>query len=193
MAKTLKKIWSIVNGILIAIVLVLAMLLVGTRLFGVKPYVVLSGSMEPTYLTGSMIYVVDVDTASMEVGDPVTFYLDKARTTVATHRIIEVIEDKSNPDAKYYRTKGDNNDEADTDPVHSSNVIGKPVFSIPYLGYLANFVQTQPGRSVALIGCAVVLLLAFIPDLIFGIKGDEEKSENENDEPQSTEDKPQGS
>ena len=50
--------------------------------------------------------------------------------------------------------------------MHYKNVIGKPVFSVPYLGYFANFVQNPPGLYFA-IGFAVVLvLLVFLPDLL---------------------------
>ena len=44
---------------------VLALLLVGVRLFGMQVFTVLSGSMEPTYQTGSLIYVKDVDYMDM--------------------------------------------------------------------------------------------------------------------------------
>ena len=57
-------------------------------------------------------------------------------------------------------------DAPDGTPVHYKNVIGKPVFSVPYLGYFANFVQNPPGLYFA-IGFAVVLvLLVFLPDLL---------------------------
>ena len=52
-----KRVWNIVSGVLIAIMVVLVVMLVGVRLIGYQPYCVLSGSMEPTYHTGSLIYV----------------------------------------------------------------------------------------------------------------------------------------
>ena len=62
MGKTLKKILNVISTILVAIVVVLALLLVGARFIGLNVYTVLSGSMEPTYHVGSLIYVKDVDT-----------------------------------------------------------------------------------------------------------------------------------
>ena len=158
MPQTVKRILSLTSTILVVLVVLLAILLVGTRLVGIKPYTVLSGSMEPTYHVGSLIYVVEVDPLTLEVDDPVTFMMNE--TTVATHRIIEVIPDETDPNVMRYRTQGDNNDTPDGDPVHSKNVIGKPIFTIPYLGYVANYVQYPPGRFVALGVCILLLILA---------------------------------
>ena len=53
----MKKLWNMITTVLVALVVILAILLVGVRVIGLTPYVVLSGSMEPTYHTGSLIYV----------------------------------------------------------------------------------------------------------------------------------------
>ena len=59
--QTARKIWNIVSTIIVALVVLLAVLLVGVRLVGIQVFTVLSGSMEPTYHTGSVIYVKKVD------------------------------------------------------------------------------------------------------------------------------------
>lgn len=164
MSSIFKRAWSVFTWAMVAVIVVLAILLVGVRLVGLKPYTVLSGSMEPTYHVGAMIYVKSVDPKELEVGDPVTFYLNQ--TTVATHRIIEVLPDDLNPDSRYFRTQGDANESADSDPTHSSKVIGKPIFTVPYLGYLANFFQQPAGRTFALIGCMFLILAFVLPDVI---------------------------
>ena len=61
MGKTVKKIWNIVTSVIVALVILLAIALVGVRLVGLQVFAVLSGSMEPTYHTGSLIYVKAVD------------------------------------------------------------------------------------------------------------------------------------
>ena len=53
----IQKIWNGVSTVLVAGVVLLAVLLVGVRLFGLQVYTVLSGSMEPAYPVGSLIYV----------------------------------------------------------------------------------------------------------------------------------------
>ena len=55
MNKSLKKIWNVISSILVALVVLLALLLVGARVVGLQVFTVLSGSMEPTYHTGSLI------------------------------------------------------------------------------------------------------------------------------------------
>ena len=59
--KKLKKIWNIFTTVLTVIAILLAVALVGIRLFGFQVFSVLSGSMEPNYHVGSLIYVTEVD------------------------------------------------------------------------------------------------------------------------------------
>ena len=171
MGKTLKKILNVISTILVAIVVVLALLLVGARFIGLNVYTVLSGSMEPTYHVGSLIYVKDVDTDELKAGDVITYMLDE--DTIVTHRIVDVIPDETDPSIIRFQTKGDANDSVDGSLVHYKNVIGTPVFSIPKLGYLANYIQKPPGRYVAISAGAIILLLVFLPDLF----SDDDKSE----------------
>ena len=168
MSKTIKKVWNTVTTILVALVVILALLLVGVRLIGFQVFTVLSGSMEPTYHTGSLIYVKEAAREDIAVGDPITFRL--TGDTVATHRVVAMVPDESNPAVQNYVTKGDANESEDGRPVSFDQIIGKPVFTIPYLGYLANFIQNPPGTYIALCGGAVLLLLVFLPDLLFDDK-----------------------
>lgn len=155
-----RKIWNVVYSVIVAVVVLLAVAFVGVRVVGLQPFTVLSGSMEPTYHTGSLIYVKSVEPQDVHVGDPITFVLNED-LVVATHRVIEI--DAENE--RFY-TKGDANESADGSPVHFNNLIGVPVFTIPLLGYVANFVTNPPGMYIALAGVAVLLLLTFVPDLI---------------------------
>ena len=155
-----RKIWNVVYSVIVAVVVLLAVAFVGVRVVGLQPFTVLSGSMEPTYHTGSLIYVKSVEPQDVHVGDPITFVLNE-ELVVATRRVIEI--DAENE--RFY-TKGDANESADGSPVHFNNLIGVPVFTIPLLGYVANFVTNPPGMYIALAGVAVLLLLTFVPDLI---------------------------
>lgn len=159
----MKKAWNIVSTVLVALVVVLALLLVGARLVGLQVFTVLSGSMEPTYHVGSLIYVKEVDPFSIEAGTPITFLLDE--DTVATHRVVEVVPDEEDSSVIRFRTKGDANAVEDGSLVHYKNVLGTPVFTIPYLGYVANYIQQPPGTYVAISVGALLLLLVFLPDL----------------------------
>lgn len=173
MEQKIKKIWNAVTTVIVTIAVVISILLVGVRFIGLQVFTVLSGSMEPTYHVGSLIYVKKVDTSKLQAGDPITFMLDE--DTVATHRIVEVVPDNEDSTVIRYKTKGDANDSVDGGLVHYKNVIGSPIFSIPYLGYFADFIQNPPGTYIAISVGAVLLLLLFIPDLLFDSKSEKEK------------------
>ncbi len=176
MNHSLKKVWNIVSSILVALVVILALLLVGARVVGLQVFTVLSGSMEPTYHTGSLIYVKKVDPYTIKEGQPITFMLDE--NTVATHRVVGIVPDEEDPTVIRFRTKGDANEAEDGSLVHYKNVIGTPIFSIPYLGYVADYIQHPPGMYIAISAGAVLLLLVFIPDIFADDKEQEKKKKS---------------
>ena len=176
MTRTFKKIWKCITSVLVALVVIVALLLVGARLIGLQVFTVLSGSMEPTYHVGSLIYVKDVDPFELESGEVITFMLDE--NTVATHRIVEVVPDEEDASVVRFRTKGDANENVDGSLVHYKNVIGSPVFTIPYLGYAVSYIQNPPGTYVAISAGAILLLLVFLPDLF----GDDKKKKKDADD-----------
>lgn len=173
MGKTAKKIWNVITSIVVALVVILAVALVGVRLVGLQVFTVLSGSMEPTYHTGSLIYVKKVDTNTIEPGQVITFMLDE--NTVATHRVVGVVPDEDEPSVLRFRTKGDANESEDGSLVHYKNVIGTPVFTIPKLGFVANYIQHPPGMYIAISAGAILMLLVFLPDIFSS--DDKEKKE----------------
>lgn len=187
MNKTFKIVWNVISTIIVVLVVLLAVALVGVRLFGVQTYAVISGSMEPEYPVGSLLYVQSVDPDDLKVGDPITFMLNE--DTVATHRIIEILPDEEN-DVLRFRTKGDANKDVDGTPVHQNNIIGKPMFAVPYLGYFASFIQNPPGLYLAIGAAAVLIILVFLPDLLKDDKKDKNKKEKE-DNKEKEEDKPE--
>lgn len=161
----IKKIWNCVNSLLVSLVVVLSIALAGVRLVGLDIYVVLSGSMEPAYKTGSVIYVKNTDLNEIAVGDVITYRLDN--DTAATHRVMELT--KKDGDLAFI-TKGDANEIEDASAVPASRVIGTPIFTIPYLGYLVAFIQTPSGRYASIAAAAAILLMMILPDMIFGDK-----------------------
>ena len=164
----LKKVWDISSSILVGVVVLFAVLLIGVRLFGVQVYSVISGSMEPEYPVGSLIYVKEVKPSEVQVGDVITFVL--SNKTPATHRVIGI--DKDN---QLFYTQGDANYQINDEtgekvymedpPVHFNYLIGKPVFKIPLLGYIAYYIQHPPGMYIAIAAGAILLILVFLPDL----------------------------
>ena len=165
----MKKGMKALTTVLVIVVVVFAVLLVGVRLVGLTPYTVLSGSMEPTYRTGSLIYVKQARPEEIQVGQAITFVLND-ELVVATHRVIDV-----DAEHELFYTKGDANESPDGAPVHFKNLIGVPVFSIPYLGYAASFVQKPPGMYLAIAAGAILLLLIFLPDIVRAFKKEKQE------------------
>ena len=131
--KSLKLITNILSAIVY--VCIIGFLAIAAPLvMGYHPVVVLSGSMEPTYHVGSVIYYKAVPFEQINVGDPITF-LGAEGGIMVTHRVIE--KDES---AKAFVTQGDANGSRDPGTVRYTNVVGKASkISIPYGGYFVNY------------------------------------------------------
>lgn len=162
MTISIKRIWKQITTILVSLAVILTLTLVGVRLIGLDVFTVLSGSMEPTYPTGSLIYVQKTQLGEIKPGDVITFALNE--DLIATHRVVDLVPNKTNSQV-LFQTKGDANDKPDAALVDYQNVIGKPVMVIPKLGYLTHFIQNPPGRYAAIAVGAGLLLLVFLPDL----------------------------
>lgn len=128
--KKLIHIYSSVVTWLTILMILMASVFCVPRLLGIKPYVVLSGSMEPAIPTGSVAFVNTRDT-DVSIGDIVTYKLPSVNggETLVTHRIIR--EEDGN-----WITKGDANDVEDLSPVSQEQIVGCYRFLIPMAGYL---------------------------------------------------------
>ncbi len=162
-----KKISGIVSTVILVIALLFVALFFGGRLFGYRPYVVLSGSMEPTYPTGSLLIVQDAVASDVAAGDPITFRLDDS--TVATHRVVRI-----DTEEEQFVTKGDNNDFEDT-PISFDKLVGKPVYSVAGLGYAIGWVTQPTGKYIALAVLALCSLLLLLPELLGADKTEKRK------------------
>lgn len=164
MNKSLKLTLKIISNLIVIIAIILAMLLVGLKFFGFQIYTVVSGSMEPTYHVGSLIYVREVDTNTLKVKDPITFKLGD--NTIATHRIVEIVPNEQDSTKYSFRTKGDANEDIDANLVEPNKVLGKAYFTIPYLGYLATYIQSYPGNMVAICTAIALIILVIMIDML---------------------------
>ncbi len=91
MNKILERSIQMMTWTMMTVLVIVAALTVGVRLVGLTPYVVVSGSMEPVFPTGSIIYVQKVDPQTIEVGDPITFRMREG-DYVAVHRVYDIRE-----------------------------------------------------------------------------------------------------
>ena len=151
----MKIIKKIIN-VLTTLIIVVGGIFLVLYLFGIVPYVILSGSMEPTIKTGSLCFInKKVDIQEIKKKDIIAFKFDDG--TLVTHRV-----DKINKDGII--TKGDNNKRVDDGVVTANNYVGKNIFWIPKVGYVVMAFQSTRGKIV-LITCVVLL---FIVGMLFG-------------------------
>lgn len=146
----MRKVFSIITSIILLILILIIGILFVPKIFGIQPMVVVSGSMEPTYKIGSLLYVKE-DTADIEVGDAITFYRNGE---LVTHRVAEI-----NKTDHTYTTKGDAVQVTDPQSVKKSDILGKPVFDIPMVGYLAGLLNSTGGKVIYIIIIVTALML----------------------------------
>lgn len=170
--KIVKGLVGIASGIVYACILCY-LLIASPMIAGYKPVVVLSGSMEPTYHVGSVIYYKHTAFANIQVGDTITF---RAGTDgMVTHRVTSKSELSGT-----FTTKGDANPSEDPSPVEYSNVIGKVLkFSVPYAGY---FVAYSKNFTVISMMAGIIILNIILDSLFPKKKKEEERTENKNEE-----------
>lgn len=134
---------------------------------GYKPFIVLSGSMEPEFYSGDLVLVKEVATDTLKVGDVISYREGKA---VITHRIVEITE---STEGRKFVTKGDNNNVSDRNPVSENMVEGQYLFHVSKLGNFAIFMQTPIGM-VIFIACPLALFILY--DVVRRILFDRKKS-----------------
>lgn len=147
------------------ICIIIYLLIAAPLLTGFRPVVVLSGSMEPTYHVGSIIYYKDTPFERIQAGDSITFHAGEGGSLV-THRVEEKQEL-----SRSFITKGDANSSADPNPVSYDKVAGKATaFCIPFAGYFVSF-----GKQPAVIGIMAAILIAGIITEQLSKKDEDEK------------------
>jgi len=123
-------------------------------------YVVLSSSMAPALQAGDAILVDDVPPRQIERGDVVTFEPPAGHgeygSELVTHRVVAVVD---RDDGRYFRTKGDANEDPDRALVPAENVVGRVAFALPYLGHVVLFANSDTG----------LLALVVVPAVLFGL------------------------
>lgn len=111
-------------------VIFLAAVITLPSFFGMKPCIVLSGSMHPVFDAGSIVYI-DTNDTSCEVGDIVAYRLSNdPGSMLVTHRIVRKQKDA-------FVTKGDANDTEDLKLLYQEQIVGTYRCHIPKLGFLA--------------------------------------------------------
>ena len=145
-------------------ILIGAFVIVGSPVvFGYKPLVVLTGSMEPTYKVGTIVYYHKVAEDKLKVGDAITFAVED--DTLITHRIISIKDG-------HYETQGDANNSPDLYDIQYNDIKGKIAkIKIPFIGKVFVFFLRNHTIIIGII--ALILISEFlVTNLdIFDIEG----------------------
>lgn len=153
--KLFRLILSILRWSVLATLTVLAVYAISSNfsvLGGYRTYLVQSGSMEPSIMTGDVIVIQNKGTYFMN--DVITFRESADR--IVTHRIISVEKDSA---GNKYSTKGDANRSGDENVISNSQILGKVFLVIPKFGYLIAFIKSQQGFIFLIIIPAIVFIL----------------------------------
>lgn len=154
----LKHICNFLTTIILIALAVLAALLILPTIFGFKSLAVLSGSMEPKYPVGSIVYAKEIDPVQLQVGDVVSYTIGVE--TLVTHRVSQIL-----PGEQQIITKGDANETEDINPVGYASIVGKVHFHVPYLGYISIYAKTPLGIIVICGILIIMILLIFLPEI----------------------------
>lgn len=161
--QTIARLCSVVGGmVLLVLALVGLSATVVPRVMGMQSYAIVSGSMEPAYPTGSLVYTQPVEGEDLQPGDVAAFWRDQ---DVIVHRV-----DSVDPAEKEFVAKGDANDDVDLRPVAFYDVLGRVVFAVPGAGCFLMALGSVTGKLllawVVLMGAALCILGSVLNNLV---------------------------
>lgn len=152
----------------------------GSFLFGYRPVLILTGSMEPYMMTNGIILTKAVDDINeLAVGDVISYHVEseEGRMLRITHRIVDIVGD-------LIYTKGDNNNVTDGFPLTMDNVEAKTVAVFNGSAWLINKWQGSTAGKIMIISfSASFILLYFCLKMAFTALIDKIKGKNKS-EPQ---------
>jgi len=151
MKLALKIILEIISwGLLIGFMVMMALTAMSNSsiLGKYRSFLVQSGSMEPSIMTGDIIIIKS--SPQYIKNDVVTFEDDQQRRV--THRIIDIQSDN------IFITKGDANRSSDRENIAKNQILGKVTLVIPKLGYLVSFCKSLPGFLLFIIIPGVLII-----------------------------------
>jgi signal peptidase len=126
-----------ITGWIVTTVAAVAIIWFAVGLFPLQPALVASGSMEPKMYPGDVVIIIKTPADNIETGDIIQFRVPEGVTVM--HRVIEIQETEGG--SKVFITKGDNNDQPDSEPVLPDNVVGKAIMTIPKVGWASIMVK----------------------------------------------------
>lgn len=138
-----------------SILIFAGIIMILSKISGILPCILLSGSMEPELKTGSVIFV-NTNEKHPAVGEVITYQIENQKVT---HRVIGSSQGN-------YITKGDANPTSDANPVAASQIVGKVVCAIPFLGYVISAIQSKTGIFLLVL----FLIISLFSDILSEFK-----------------------
>ena len=161
----MKKTTSIIGIIISIFMLVSVSIIYIPTFFGISTIPVNSGEMSPKIMNGSLCFIKQIDSYSLEVGDVVGLKTEDGHNSI--RRIVRI-----KPSNGQMLTKGDNLELLDKTPLNKENIIGKSVFAIPLLGFISGILLTLVGKII--FGVVFIIILGLSIYLIIDIKKNKE-------------------
>jgi signal peptidase len=163
---TARRLGRAVCALPIAAGAALGLLLLATALLGWQRYVIVSGSMTGTYDRGSLVLDQVVPTASLRVGDVITYRPPAGASAhdLVTHRIAAIARGRDG--RRVFRTKGDANPVADP----WTFTLPRPTqarvrFGVPYAGFAVAALSDRRARMLIVGLPALLIALATLAGL----------------------------
>lgn len=132
---------------IVYILLIIYLLIFVPSLWGQKPLVVISGSMEPTLKVGGILYYEKINIDEFDEGDILVY---QTKEHIISHRIMDINENG-------FITKGDINNSVDNYLVSDEQILGKGTnWSIPFIGYYADYIYSHKYLLYISLGIIIV-------------------------------------
>ncbi|HBC85133.1 MAG TPA: signal peptidase I [Clostridiales bacterium] len=152
----IQKVIKVLINALMTLILIVGILFILLFMIGIEPFVVKSGSMQPTIQTGSLSFInKHAKYKDVKENDIIAFKATSGDKV--THRAISITDEG-------IETKGDSNERTDGITTTEKNFIGKNIFSIPKLGYVVMLIQTTRGKIMLVTIIIIILVAGFLED-----------------------------
>lgn len=145
------RIYKAVGNIIVIICIIVIGAFLVMAVCNVKVVIVASGSMEPTIHTGS-ICLIDINDEDIAENDIIVF--SRGGNDII-HRVVDITDEG-------YITKGDANSNVDFGVVTADQVQGTFIYTVPYVGYVIDFIGSVSGIICIAVAATLYILIGIM-------------------------------